>query len=62
MRPARSALGVNGKEILTNFWKISHKLALEKSEIIYEKFKENNKKIEKKESLAELEKDLKLLK
>jgi len=55
-------LQMNWKEILTDYWKISHKLALEKSEIIYNQFKENNKKIERKESLDELENDIKLLK
>ena len=55
-------LQMNGKEILTNYWKISHQLAVDKTEIIYEKFKDNNKKIEKKESLVELERDIKLLK
>ena len=52
-------LKMNWKEILENYWKISHKLALEKSEIIYKEFKENNQKIERKESFSQLEKDFK---
>ena len=54
-------LEMNWKEILENYWKISHKLAEEKSKIIYEKFKEKQKEIEKKESFLQLEKDLKKL-
>lgn len=52
---------MNWKEILDNYWKISHDLAQKKSELIYKKFKENTRKIQKKESLAELEKDIKNL-
>ncbi|MDQ7010021.1 MAG: RhuM family protein [Candidatus Gracilibacteria bacterium] len=55
-------LQMNGKEILTDYGKISHKLALEKSEIIYNEFKENNNKIERKETIFELERDIKLMK
>jgi len=50
---------MNWKEILENYWKISHDLAVKKSEIVYKEFKENNKKIEIKESLYQLEKDIK---
>ena len=52
-------LKMNWKEILENFWKISHDLAVKKSEIIYEEFKENNKKIERKEIFLKLESDFK---
>jgi hypothetical protein len=55
-------LKMNGKEILENYWKISHQLAEEKSKIVYKEFKENNKRKEKKESLTELENDIKKLK
>ena len=55
-------LKMNWKEILENYWKISHKLAEEKSGLVYEEFKENRKKIEKKKSLYELENDIKKLK
>jgi len=52
-------LKMNWKEILENYWKISHKLAEEKSKIIYNEFKEKRKKIEKNKSLIELENDIK---
>lgn len=52
-------LKMNWKEILENYWKISHKLAEEKSNIIYNKFIEKRKKIEKNKSLNELENDIK---
>jgi len=52
-------LKMNWKEILENFWKISHDLAVKKSEIIYKEFKENSKKIERKEIFLELESDFK---
>lgn len=52
-------LKMNRKEILTHFGKISHQLAEAKSEIEFEKFKENQRQIEKFESLKELENDLK---
>jgi hypothetical protein len=52
-------LKMNGKEILENYWKISHQLAEEKSKIVYKEFRGNKKILEKKESLAELEKDIK---
>lgn len=53
---------MNGKEILENYWKISHKLAEEKSEIIYREFKDKWREKEKKESLIELENDIKKFK
>ena len=55
-------LKMNWKEILENYWKISHKLAEDKANIIYEKFKEKRKKIEKKKSFKQLEEDIKSLK
>jgi hypothetical protein len=54
-------LEMNWKEILTHYWKVSHKLALEKSEIEYLKLKENNRKNEKIKSLDELEKTIKAI-
>ena len=53
---------MNRKDILTHFGKISHQLAEAKSEIEFAKFKENQRKIEKLESLKELEQDLKNIK
>jgi hypothetical protein len=54
-----SILELNQKNILTHAGKISHELALEKAEIEYSKFKDNQKLIEKKESLDELIEDMK---
>lgn len=55
-------LKVNGRELLTHAGKISHQMALEKSGKEYEKFKQQQKAIEKDASLKELEKDIKKLK
>ena len=55
-------LQLNGRELLTHAGKISHKMALEKSGEEYEKFKQQQKTIEKEASLKELEEDIKRLK
>ena len=55
-------LKMNGRELLTHAGKISHKMALEKSGIEYDKYKEQQKKLEKEASLKELEQDIKRLK
>ena len=55
-------LQLNGRELLTHAGKISHKMALEKSGEEYEKFKQQQKAIEKEASLKELEDDIKKLK
>lgn len=55
-------LKLNGRELLTHAGKISHQMALKKSEIEYEKYKEQQKAIEKEASLKELEEDIKKLK
>ncbi len=52
-------LQMNGRELLTNAGKISHKLAIEKSNIELIKFIDKNKKIENEQSLKELEEDIK---
>ncbi len=57
-----SILQLNGRELLTHAGKISHKMALEKSGEEYEKFKQQQKVIEKEASLKELEEDIKKLK
>jgi hypothetical protein len=57
-----SILQLNGRELLTHAGKISHKKALEKSGEEYEKFKQQQKAIEKEASLKELEEDIKNLK
>lgn len=55
-------LQLNNRELLTHAGKISHQMALKKSEEEYEKYKEIQKAIEKEASLKELEEDLKKLK
>lgn len=55
-------LQLNGRELLTHAGKISHQLALKKSEEEYEKYKEQQKAIEKEVSFKELEEDIKKLK
>ncbi len=55
-------LQMSGKEILTHYGKISHELAVAKSEKEYGKFKEKQKKLERKISIKELEEDIKSLK
>lgn len=57
-----AVISLNGRELLTHAGKISHELAKEKSELEYKKFKEEQKKIEKVQSLKELEEDIKGLK
>ncbi len=54
-------LKLNGRELLTHAGKISHQMALKKSEEEYEKYKEQQKAIEKEASLKELEEDIKKL-
>ncbi|AXX92184.1 cell filamentation protein Fic [Malaciobacter molluscorum LMG 25693] len=55
-------LSMNGRELLKNAGKISHQMAKEKSELEYKKYKENQKQVEKVQSLKELEEDIKKLK
>lgn len=55
-------LKMNGRELLTHAGKISHQMALEKSGEEHEKFKQQQKVIEKEASLKELEEDIKKLK
>lgn len=57
-----SILELNGRELLTHAGKISHKMALEKSEVELEKYRLKQKEIEKVQSLKELEKDIASLK
>lgn len=54
-----SVLKMNKRELLNHAGKISHEMALEKSSEEFEKFKVEQKKLEKFESLKELEADLK---
>ena len=57
-----AVISLNGRELLTNAGKISHEMAIAKSELEYQKFKIEQKKIEKIQSLKELEDDIKSLK
>ena len=52
---------LNGKELLTHAGEISHEMALGKSALEYDKYRDNISKKEKEQSLAELEEDLKKL-
>lgn len=55
-------LQLNGRELLTHAGKMSHQMALNKSEEEFAKYKQTLKAIEKEENLKELEKDIKALK
>lgn len=54
-----SILQLNGRELLSHAGKITHEMALKKSEEEYEKYRLTQKTKEKEESLKELEKDIK---
>ncbi len=54
-------ISLNGRDLLDHYGTISHKLAVEKASLEYEKYKENKKEIEKIESFKELEEDIKRL-
>jgi hypothetical protein len=55
-------LQLNGRELLSHAGKISHKMALKKSEEEYEKYQLSQKALEKEQSLKELEEDIKKIK
>ena len=57
-----AVISLNGRELLTHAGKISQTNAIAKSELEYQKFKDEQKKIEKIQSLKELEEDIKRLK
>ncbi len=57
-----AVISLNGRELLTHAGKISHEMAIAKSGLEYKKFKDEQKKIEKIQSLKELEEDIKRLK
>jgi hypothetical protein len=57
-----SLLQLNGREILTHAGTISHQMALDKSDEEFQKFKIEQKTIEKEQSLKEIEADIKKLK
>ena len=54
-------LQLNGRELLTHAGKISHKMVRERAELEYAKYCNQQKEIEKEESLKELEEDIKKL-
>lgn len=53
---------LNGRELLKHAEKISHQMAMEKSALEYEKFKDQQKQLEHEQSLKELERDIMTLK
>ena len=55
-------LQLNGRELLLHAGKISHEMALQKSNQEFEKYQEEEKKISEEMSLREIEEDIKLLK
>ena len=55
-------LQLNGRELLSHAGKISHKMALKKSEEEFEKYQFSQKTLEKEQSLKELEEDIKKIK
>lgn len=55
-------LQLNGRELLTHAGKISHQMALEKSEVEFEKYKTTQTQLEYEQSLKEIEADIKKLK
>ena len=55
-------LQLNGRELLTHAWEISHEMAIERSNVEFEKYRETQTQKEKEKSLKELEQDIKLLK
>jgi hypothetical protein len=57
-----SILQLNGRELLTHAGKVSHDRAIEKSNVEFEKYKQTQARIEKEQSLQEIEADIKRLK
>ncbi len=55
-------LQLNSRDLLTHAGKISHEMALEKSNLEYEKYKSEQREIEYEQSLKEIEEDIKKLK
>ncbi len=53
---------MNGRELLTHAGEISHRMALEKSNAEYQKYNKEIKNIQRKQSLREIEEDIKKLK
>jgi hypothetical protein len=55
-------LQMNGRELLDHAGKISHQMAVEKSGSEYKKYKKEQKKLQRENSLNEIEEDIKRLK
>jgi hypothetical protein len=55
-------ISMNGRELLNHAGKIGHQMAKDKSELEYQKYKENKIELQRQESLKELEDDIKRLK
>ena len=56
-----SILQLNGRELLTHAGKISHEMAVQKSNEEFAKYRNDQKKLEKEQSLNEIENDIKKL-
>ena len=54
-------LQMNNRELLEHAGKISHQMALDKSESEFEKFRETQKRLSAEASLKEIEEDIKKL-
>lgn len=61
MKKLDDVISLNGRELLTHAGQISHDMMKEKSSLVYEKYKTNQKELQRAESLKELEADLKSL-
>lgn len=57
-----SILQLNGRQLLTHAGKISHQMALDKSSLEYEKYKNGQIQLQKEQSLKEIEADIQKLK
>ncbi len=57
-----SILQLNGRELLNHAGKISHQMALEKSSLEFEKFKDVQKQLQREQNLKEIEADIQKLK
>jgi hypothetical protein len=55
-------LQLNGRELLTHAGKITHEMAVKKSEEEFDKYKQTQQQIEREQSLKEIEADIKKLK
>ncbi len=56
-----SILQLNGRELLTHAGNVSHDMALQKSGLEYEKYKQTQKQVEREQSLNEIEEDIRKL-